>query len=63
MAHGQAEFIDLFNVKFNPLTDIDNCFRIRHHETSKIDITDSKLYEYFFNRCLSLIAQSIQYLM
>ena len=62
MAHGQAEFIDLFNSEFKALTDIGNNFRIRHHETNKTDITDSKHYDYFFNRCLSLIALAIQYL-
>jgi len=62
MAHGQAEFTDLFNAEFKALTDIGNSFRIRHHETDKIDITDTKHYDYFFNRCLSLIALAIQYL-
>ena len=62
MAHGQIEFIDLFNSEFKVLTDIGNNFRIRHHETNKTDITDSKHYDYFFNRCLSLIALAIQYL-
>jgi hypothetical protein len=62
MAHGQAKFADLFNAEFKALTDIGNSFRIRHHETDKIDITDTKYYDYFFNRCLSLIALAIQYL-
>jgi hypothetical protein len=62
MAHGQAEFTDLFNAEFKALTDIGNSFRIRHHETDKIDITDTRHYDYFFNRCLSLIALAIQYL-
>ncbi|KJS11848.1 MAG: hypothetical protein VR67_11750 [Peptococcaceae bacterium BRH_c8a] len=62
MANGQAEFITLFNAEFKALTDIGNSFRIRHHETNKIDITDSRHYDYFFNRCLSLIGLAIQYL-
>lgn len=62
IANGQAEYIDLFNVEFKALTDIGNNFRIRHHETNKIDITDIKHYDYFFNRCLSLIGTAIQYL-
>lgn len=62
MAHGQEKFIDLFNLEFKALTDIGNNFRIRHHETNKTDITDSKHYDYFFNRCLSLIALAILYL-
>ncbi|MDD4761285.1 MAG: hypothetical protein PHU66_10815 [Bacteroidaceae bacterium] len=62
MAHGEAEITDLFNAEFKTLTDIGNSFRIRHHETDKIDITDTRYYDYFFNRCLSLIALAIQYL-
>ena len=62
MAKGQSMYIDLFNAEFKALTDIGNNYRIRHHETTKIDITDSKYYDYFFNRCLSLIALAIQYL-
>ena len=61
-AGGKTEFITLFNNEFKALTDIGNNYRIRHHETNKIDITDSRHYDYFFNRCLSLIALAIQYL-
>ena len=62
MAHGQVEFTNLFNTEFKALTDIGNSFRIRHHETDKIDITDTRHYDYFFNRCLSLISLAIQYM-
>ena len=62
MADGQADYIALFNAEFKALTDIGNNFRIRHHETSKIDITDIRHYDYFFNRCLSLISTAILYL-
>ena len=62
MANEQTDFINLFNSEFRSLTDIGNNFRIRHHETSKIDITDMRHYDYFFNRCLSMIALAIQYL-
>lgn len=62
MADGQADYIELFNTEFKALTDIGNNFRIRHHETSKIDITDIRHYDYFFNRCLSLISTAILYL-
>ena len=44
------------------LRKIGNNFRIRHHERDKIDISDPRHYDYFFNRCLSLIALAIQYL-
>lgn len=62
MANSRAEFIELFNAEFIALTNIGNKYRIRHHETDKFDITDNKHYDYFFNRCLSLIALAIQYI-
>lgn len=62
MSGEQTPFADLFNAEFKALTDIGNNYRIRHHETSKIDINDIRHYDYFFNRCLSLIATAIQYL-
>ena len=62
MAAGQAPYVALFDTEFRALTKIGNEFRIRHHETDKVDITDVRYYDYFFNRCLSLIALTIQYL-
>lgn len=62
MSHGNSKFFELFNNEFKQLTDIGNDYRIRHHETYKIDITDERYYDYFFNRCLSLIALAIEYL-
>lgn len=62
MADGSSDYISLFEEEFQKLTKIGNSFRIRHHETNKIDITDRRYYDYFFNRCLSLIALAVQYL-
>lgn len=62
MADGNSDFVDLFNNEFKMLTDIGNKYRIRHHETDKIDITDVRYYDYLFNRCLSLISLAIEYL-
>lgn len=62
MAAGQAPYVTLFDAEFRALTKIGNDFRIRHHETDKVEITDIRYYDYFFNRCLSLIALAIQYL-
>lgn len=59
---GKNEFKTLFNDEFSALKNIGNNFCIRHHETDKTDITDLRYYDYFFNRCLSLIALVIQYL-
>lgn len=62
MANSDSNFIELFSSEFKALTDIGNNYRIRHHETNKVDIADPRHYDYFFNRCLSLIALAIQYL-
>lgn len=59
---GVEAYSSLFNDEFFALTKIGNNFRIRHHETDKIEIIDVRHYDYFFNRCLSLITLAIQYL-
>lgn len=62
MSAGHPVFIDLFTKEFKALTEIGNSFTIRHHETSKTEIPDLHYYDYFFNRCLSLIALAVEYL-
>lgn len=62
VAGGVEAYSRLFNDEFFALTKIGNNFRIRHHETDKVEITDVRYYDYFFNRCLSLITLAIQYL-
>ncbi len=62
MAAGQASYVTLFEDEFKALTKIGNDYRIRHHETDKVEISNIRYYDYFFNRCLSLIALAIQYL-
>lgn len=62
MAEGREAYKRIFNNEFQELTTIGNSFRIRHHETDKVEIMDARYYDYFFNRCLSLIALAIQYL-
>lgn len=57
-----SPFRDLYEKEFQELTAIGNNFRIRHHELTKVDIEDKRHYEYFYKRCLSLIATAIQYL-
>ncbi|MEQ9374260.1 MAG: hypothetical protein RIG68_03740 [Imperialibacter sp.] len=44
-----------FNNEFVTLTKIGNNFRIRHHETDKIELTDISQIDYLFFRVLSLI--------
>ena len=62
MSCGKQPFRELFEKEFSELTKIGNEYRIRHHETSKIDIVDFQHYEYFYKRCLSLILTAIQFL-
>ncbi len=62
MAHGAPEYRTLFDTEFATLTRIGNDFRIRHHEMTKTEISDPRYFDYFFNRCLSLISLAIQYL-
>lgn len=62
MAEGSDDFYRLFDEEFKWLTNAGNKYRIRHHETDKINITDVRYYDFFFNRCLSLLALAVQYL-
>lgn len=55
-------FKKLFDKEFSDLSIIGNNFRIRHHETTKVDIEDTRHYDYFYKRCLSLITTVLQYL-
>lgn len=62
MSSSKDAYIQLFEKEFRELTIIGNEFRIRHHETTKIDIEDDRHYDYFYKRCLSLVSVTIQYL-
>lgn len=62
MSNNQEEFRKMYDAEFETLTDIGNGFRIRHHETTKIEINDEKQYDYFYKRCLALISTAILYL-
>ncbi|WP_342544860.1 hypothetical protein [Lysinibacillus sp. FSL K6-4013] len=62
ISNNNASYKEMFEKEFHDLTAIGNNFRIRHHETTKIDIEDDRHYDYFYKRCLSLISIAIQYL-
>lgn len=62
IANDKKSYIDVFEKEFFELTAIGNNFRIRHHETNKIDIEDKRHYDYFYKRCLSLVSLAIQFL-
>lgn len=59
---GQEEIRTLLDEEFQKLTKIGNTFFIRHSETDQIIPADIRHYDYFFNRCLSLILLAIPYL-
>jgi len=63
MAHEDEYFYDMFDDEFRLLTKIGNNYNIRHHETNQKDLPDKNYYDYLFNRCLSLIALSVKYLL
>jgi len=62
MSNDNEIYKTLFNEEFFKLTKIGNEYRIRHHETDKIDIIDSNYYDYFFQRCFALVALALKYL-
>lgn len=62
MSGNKTPYNEIFENEFNQLTSLGNDFRIRHHETTKIDIEDKRYYDYFYKRCLSLISVAIQFL-
>lgn len=62
MSNGNSDFIQMFTAEFKALTEIGNNYRIRHHETNKIEILDSRHFDYFFNRGLALFATALKYL-
>ena len=62
MSCSEPNFKVMYEAEFKALTNIGNSFRIRHHETTKIDIIDNRQYDYFYRRCLALISVAILYL-
>jgi hypothetical protein len=62
ISNGNDSYKNLFEEEFKKLTTVGNQFRIRHHETDKIDITDNNYYDYFFKRCFALVDLTLKYL-
>lgn len=52
----------MFNNEFKEITSIGNEFRIRHHETNKIDISEKIHYQYLYKRCMALISTVLEIL-
>lgn len=62
LSEGNNDVRCMFTSEFKSLTDIGNSYRIRHHETNKIDIRRDLHYKYFYKRCLALISVIIEIL-
>lgn len=62
MAHDDTKFRETFATEIKTLTEIGNNFRIRHHETDKVEISHSCDLDYFYHRCAAFINLAIQYL-
>lgn len=62
VSNGEENYKKLLLNEFNQLTIIGNNFRIRHHETNKIEIVDNRHKEYLFNRCCSILLQCLRYI-
>jgi len=62
ISNNNDHYKTMFDNEFKILTKIGNDYRIRHHEMNKIDISDSNYYDYFFQRCFSLIDLVLKYL-
>ena len=62
MSGGDGNFAILFTKEFKELTTIGDDYRIRHHETSKIEIKDIKHLDYLYARCHALINLALKYI-
>lgn len=62
IAGGDASLAEKFSTEFMGLGEVGNKYQIRHFETGKIPISDVRLKEYWYQRCLSLINLSIKFI-
>jgi len=62
LSNGDDRIKSIFKNELSQLGNIGNNFRIRHFNATQVVSADERHYDYFFNRCLSLIALAIQYL-
>lgn len=62
ISEGQIDMGNVIQSEFAELTRLGNNYRIRHHETNKIEFTSDNHREYFFNRCIALLSLALKYL-
>lgn len=61
ISNGDAELYNNLNAEFLELGNIGNNYQIRHFETNKLPITDIRMKEYWYTRCLALINLVIRF--
>lgn len=61
ISNGDANIENRLNTEFKELTDVGNNYQIRHFETNKLPITDIRMKEYWYTRCLALINLVIRF--
>lgn len=61
ISNGDANLENRLNTEFKELTDVGNNYQIRHFETNKLPITDIRMKEYWYTRCLALINLVIRF--
>ena len=62
ISKGDTSLVEKLDAEFLELGKIGNNYQIRHFETGKIPISDIRLKEYWYQRCLSLINLSIKFI-
>ena len=62
ISNGDTSLAERLNAEFFELGKIGNNYQIRHFETGKLPISDLRLKEYWYQRCLSLINLSIKFI-
>lgn len=61
IANGQNGMESVFKKELGELGNIGNNYSIRHFNDRQVEIVDGRHYDYFFNRCLSMIVLAINY--
>lgn len=62
ISEGQSDTGNVIDREFAELTKLGNEYRIRHHETNKIEFISDNHREYFFNRCLAILSLTLKYI-
>lgn len=62
LSEANVEYEKFFDKEFKEITYIGNTYRIRHHETTKIEIPDDRYRKYFYMKCYILITTALEFL-